>query len=115
MASKTKENKSVSVTIGKGSWLNNCKLANLDDGVVSWTDFDIPDLPERDGDIEYRVEGHERPETLAKKFYGNYDLWWVIAVANDIQVPLVEMYPGRLLRIPEPSYVLNKINSRDGI
>lgn len=100
-----------SVRIKKGSWLKNCRLARLDDDIVAWADFNRPTFSEREGDIFYRVERTDRPETVANRFYGNESLWWVIAIANDIEVPLIEFYPGAVLRIPEPEFILRKVNS----
>ena len=105
----------VSVRINKASWLKNCRLASLDDGVVAWADFTIPPLEERDGDIIHEVEGVERPEQIARRYYGFTELWWVIALANDIRIPLVEFYPGRSLRIPDPQFILGQINSDAGV
>lgn len=92
------------------SWLKNVRVNTLGDGVEAWSFFDdIPDIQERDTDIFLTLESRLRPEQIAKDAYGLPELWWVIALANNIRLPIVEMYPGRTLRIPDPSVILRQI------
>ena len=41
-----------------------------------------------------------RMDLIAFSFYEDVNLWWVIATANNIQNPLVEMFPGQQLLVP---------------
>lgn len=50
----------------------------------------------------YRVDNATayRPDLISLKYYGNYDLGWLICEQNDILDPLTEFYPGRVVKIP---------------
>lgn len=50
--------------------------------------------------VERKYEG--RPDLLALTFYGDSNLWWVIAQYNNILDPLVELVEGKLLFLPTP-------------
>ena len=61
----------------------------------------------RNGSIPFSfhvLKDGERLDQLSHSFYGDSTLWWIIAAASDIgwwlQVP-----PGTVLRIPNPSFV----------
>jgi hypothetical protein len=99
------------VEIQPGSWLERCDLERLEDGVVSWTRFRVPEFSPREGDRIITLDSDEPPDTLAVRFYGNPRLWWVIAVANDIFCPILQFTQGTTLRIPSPEYVLSQIGT----
>jgi nucleoid-associated protein YgaU len=44
--------------------------------------------------------GEKRFDLISKIFYGVPDLWWVIALVNNIQDPLSGVSAGTKLRIP---------------
>lgn len=50
----------------------------------------------------YRVRGHDekRPDNIAHRVYGDWRLWWVILVANGIDLPYTDIEPGSILTIP---------------
>jgi hypothetical protein len=51
----------------------------------------------------------ERLDTLAFKYYGDSDYWWVIALANRIMDPF-SLVPGQQLRIPsDVKSILDKV------
>jgi len=54
-------------------------------------------------------------DLLAVQYYGHghEKLWWVIALANAIVDPEIDMYPGMALAIP-PRSVVAQFLSRDG-
>lgn len=112
---KSTENSQRSVTIKKGSWLKNAELYEFDDGTIAWGPFEYPDLRPRDGDLSYQITERKRPEQIAEELYGIPELWWIIAVANDIVMPVTGFYPGRVLRIPDPSYILDQVNGSEAI
>jgi nucleoid-associated protein YgaU len=98
------------VSIKRGSWLKNQGLDRFDDDTVAWSGFErLPDIETRDGDLFYRVQGDERPEQIASRFYGKGEMWWIIALANGIRIPISDIYSGRLLRIPDPSEMLRQV------
>lgn len=46
------------------------------------------------------LSGGDRPDTLAGDFYGNSDLWWVIADANPEIMDWMDLPLGAVVRIP---------------
>lgn len=48
--------------------------------------------------FEKKYEG--RPELLGYVFYGDVQLWWIIAQYNAILDPFIELVEGKLLIIP---------------
>lgn len=71
---------------------------------ASWTDptrIDIfsPDVLEDVPTVDYVLSVGERMDMLAHRYYGDDQLWWVIAAANRIINPFA-IYPGMTLRIP---------------
>ena len=60
----------------------------------------IPNVPIKDSDIfVYPVYG-DRFDTLAQKFYGDSNLWWIIAKANNINDGSIGLKPEKRIRIP---------------
>jgi len=39
---------------------------------------------------KYFIKENDRPETIAFKYYGNQDLWWLIIILNDIKDPFFD-------------------------
>jgi len=76
------------------------------DGIEFWDLLDLPVIPEQPDDISYTVQGFDRIDLLAEKFYGDAVLWWVIAVVNSLEVIPTSISVGQTLRIPSPRYVL---------
>ncbi len=70
---------------------------------------DVPVFPNRADDLSYVVSDGDRLDVLAYRFYGDAVLWWVIAAANEFQLPVSEMFSGRTLRIPSPQYVTQEL------
>lgn len=58
----------------------------------------VPDA----SDVLYPVPqaGEARLDLIANKFYGTPELWWVVALVNNILDPLVGAPVGRTIRIP---------------
>lgn len=48
----------------------------------------------------YRVTSADRIDTIAYDFYGNAQLWWLIADANPEITDWLDLEPGEVLRIP---------------
>lgn len=74
-------------------------------GVEFWDMNDFATVPEQPDDLRYEVQSIDRLDTLAYRFYGNSIFWWVIAIANDMELIEVELNEGTRLRIPSPRYV----------
>jgi nucleoid-associated protein YgaU len=63
----------------------------------------------KNGVVEYNeeiIKGFERLDTIAGKYYGDGNLWWVIAAASNIGWAL-QLPPGTLLYIPNLEQVRN--------
>lgn len=46
-----------------------------------------------------------RPDNLAFDIYGNDNYWWVIPVRNALQDPIFDMKMGKVLIVPNPTYI----------
>jgi len=66
----------------------------------TWDPPTIPILPQ-DRYVEVLPEWEHRPDLIAYTYYGNEQLYWVIAYANGLVDPFAETYIGRRLRIPD--------------
>ena len=57
-------------------------------------------IPLKDTDrFIYPVDG-DRFDTLAQRFYGDSNLWWIIAKANNINDGSIGLDPEKRIRIP---------------
>lgn len=97
----------------ESSFLKTTRVIRTEDGVDSWDLFEPPDLTERPGDLSFVIDRPIRPEQISLSLYNDENLWWVIALANNIRVPYSELYPGRTLRIPDPAYVFSLVRSQE--
>jgi hypothetical protein len=75
-------------------------------GVEFWDVLDIPEIPAQRDDLVHRVIGQDRLDLLAYRYYKDARLWWVIAVANDLEELPTALNVGEDIRIPSPRYVL---------
>ena len=68
-----------------------------------WERFNkfIEDRPKAYYPIPEEEDG--RLDLIAYKHYKNVQLWWVIALANEILNPIDEVSAGKMLKIPRPS------------
>lgn len=48
----------------------------------------------------YRVLDQDRIDTIAHKYYGRGDLWWIIADANPEIMDWMDLEPGMIIRVP---------------
>lgn len=81
----------------------------LVDEVEFWDTVDLPEIPVQFDDLEYQVKGHDRIDLVAWRFYGDPVLWWVIAVANDMEILPTDLNRYEIIRIPSPRYVLQEL------
>jgi hypothetical protein len=75
------------------------------DGIEFWDVLDLPEMVEQPDDLIHTVVGEERLDLLAWKYYQDARLYWVIAVANDLEELPSQVNAGDELRIPAPRYV----------
>jgi hypothetical protein len=95
----------------RGSWLRNVSAHELKDGTIAWGQFEIPEIPDFDDDIVYTLTGPERPDSVARRFYGNPSLWWVIAIKNGFRLPFSQLRGGQKIVIPSPAEILSRIST----
>ena len=69
-----------------------------------------PKITPTDNDLYVISEVTDRLDLLANKYYGDRSLWWVIAVANNINDASFYVKEGLQLRIPSNlSQILNDL------
>ena len=69
-------------------------------GVEFWDLLVLPEIPERNDDLSYTVVGGDRIDLIAYRQYGDSTLWWVIAVANNLELLPTALNVGDVIRIP---------------
>lgn len=92
------------VQVKRASRLRFGKLEVVD-GVEFWDVLDLPDIQTQQDDLVHRIEGPDRIDILAHRYYKDARLWWVIAVANGLEELPTEWNVGDEIRIPSPRYV----------
>lgn len=55
--------------------------------------------------IKYSTKPGDMWSLISHRFYNRTDLWWLIAMFNDISNTFIPPPPGTLLRVPKPGYV----------
>jgi len=69
-----------------------------------------PKIKANDDDLYVISEVTDRLDLLANKYYGDTSLWWIIAVANNINDASFYVTEGLQLRIPSNVYkILNDL------
>ena len=99
------------VIISSTSRLQHAQLVVLD-GIEFWDLPDYPEIPVRTDDLSHDVDDLDRIDLIANTFYKDPTLWWVIALANDIRLPDIQLNPGTTIRIPSPQFVFTEIVRR---
>jgi len=67
-----------------------------------------PKIKPTDNDVYIISEQGDRLDLLAHKYYGDVGLWWIIAVANNLNEATISIEEGLQLRIPsEVGVILN--------
>jgi hypothetical protein len=103
----------MAVTIRKNSRLKFADLVTVE-GIEFWDTLILTDklLEAREDDIIHEVKMYDRIDNLAFQYYNDPILWWVIAVANDIEIVPTQLLEGDLIRIPSPQYVRTQLFSK---
>lgn len=79
------------------------------DGVEFWELPEYPSIAPAGDDTVYTTSRGDRIDRLSRRFYGTHDLWWVIAIANDINLIPSDFKENVDLRIPSTKRVFNDI------
>ena len=101
----------MAITISKQSRLRFKELISIN-GVEFWELDNLPTVPVSTEDIYYRVKQDDRIDSIAYEFYSDPNLWWVIALANDMDLLPTDLNPNDVIRIPSPSYVANTLYTK---
>lgn len=77
-------------------------IVEYQDGSISLEPIKEEVTPTED-DLNYTVKEGDTLQGIASVYYKDSGLWYIIALANDIQNPfdINEFYPGQLIRIPQ--------------
>jgi len=93
---------------GKTSRLSFSEPLSID-GIEFWDRVEFPTLIDQPDDFFYDVQEPDTIEILAHRFYGDVRLWWVIAIANDMELPPFGMNAGTTIQIPSTRFVLGEL------
>ena len=81
------------------------------DSIEFWDLSDIPEIPILQDESSYQVVSTDRIDSLAYRFYGDSNLWWVLASANNIDLLPSGLFSGQILRVPSRTYVMQTLLS----
>jgi hypothetical protein len=93
------------INLDKSSWLNLTDLLDFN-GVIFWGQTEYPDIPISSDDtyIELNQQQARRIDLLAHDIYGDSGLFWIIMLANNIDLPN-QIREGMVLRLPARSTI----------
>ena len=78
----------------------NAKLLKDKNNVRYYKPTIVPNIPIKDSDIfVYPIYG-ERFDNMANRYYGDSNLWWIIAKANELSKGDIAPKPNVKLRVP---------------
>jgi hypothetical protein len=79
---------------------NNLDGQNIIGRGIVYDSLLLPYIEPTDSDILIVTEEEDRLDLLANQFYGDSQLWWVIATYNNLTDIDTKLEPGLQLRIP---------------
>jgi hypothetical protein len=72
-----------------------------------------PKIKPNNNDMYVISQQSDRLDILASKYYGDQSLWWIIAIANNLNDASLSIEPGTQMRIPSNvSQILNDLKKR---
>ena len=71
----------------------------------------VPAVPESEQDTFIEVTSADRLDNIANNFYGDSNLWWVIASSNGLGKGSLIVEQNQLLRIPDISSIQDLISN----
>jgi hypothetical protein len=88
---------------------DNINIQNkIGKGLVYYSQL-LPYIEPSDSDILIITEEEDRLDILANQFYGDPNLWWVIAVYNNLTDIDLKLEAGLQLRMPNRSSVVTQL------
>jgi hypothetical protein len=101
----------MAVNILKTSRMGFATLRNVSN-VEFWELQEPVSIPVQEDDLMYIVQERDRLDTISQRFYATPYLGWIIAVANEIRLPDVELQRGMEIRIPSGRFVFGVLFQR---
>lgn len=98
----------MTVRIRDTSRLRFARLITID-GVEHWEMPEYPEIREAPDDIIYTVDRNDRIDRIATRFYNSPDLWWIIALANELRLLPNDLSEGDKIRVPSGRRVFTEI------
>jgi|TARA_R100000081_G_C4751957_1_gene134883 hypothetical protein len=83
-----------------GRRLKKITLSKTSGGTFYKRNVIYPEIPRHEDDIYVISQFGDRYDLLAKEFYKDPELWWIISSANNYQKGSLNVTPGVQLRIP---------------
>lgn len=99
------------VKVARSSRLRLGSLLSQDGGMF-WDMLQLDAIPSQPDDILHTVSAEERIDLLAYDFYGDPGFWWVIALANEMELLPFDLTAGATIRIPSPAWVRQRFLSK---
>jgi hypothetical protein len=87
------------------------RLSTLDN-IEYWEMPEYPKIDPAPDDRRYIVDRNDRADRLANDFYGSSDLWWIITLANGIDLIPNGLYEGQVITVPSARRVFSQILRR---
>jgi hypothetical protein len=82
------------------------------DGVEHWEMPVYPKIDPAPDDSRHVVDQNDRIDKLALRFYGDMGLWWILAIANDLELLPDNMHANQVLKVPSQKRVFSEILRR---
>ncbi len=88
----------------------NTTILKDKDGKRYYKPIIVDDIPLKDSDLYINPFPGDRFDMIAQRYYGNSNLWWIIAKANNMSEGQIGVDPEKKLRIPqEIDSILNSL------
>ena len=101
----------MTVRVRDTSRMKFARLLDLD-GVEHWEMPEYPKIEAAPDDRTYVVDRNDRIDRLSDSIYGSPDLWWIIALANDMELLPNDLFENQTIRIPSGRRVFTDILRR---
>ena len=98
----------MTIRLNQNSRLRFADLVDVD-GITFFDYLYPPRIEPQSDDIIRIVQAGDRIDSIAYEMYRDTALWWVIALANDLEILPTQLNVGMELRIPAPRYVRGQV------
>ena len=95
---------------------NSTRFITQEDSPRRYLTTKYPVIPLGENDLYVYIAKGDRYDVLAREYYNDTTLWWVISAANPkLTMDTLIPEPGTQLRIPHPSRIPSILNAYDSI